>query len=429
MVEPSNGAPERDSFIGALGYSLHGPAISLRMAYPIAKVLTDHGSVIAVGLYVLGFLVHSMFLGSFGVSGFDALRLRYFSSGVSAVLFGACVLAPTIHVVTRALPSTIWSAVSRSATGSAAISMPLFFTILVISRLGREHPDRYKPAGLFGLDLDIDWFLFMVCIAGFLMLTCTMLYFFARFRFSGARVPLFRALAGVGVAVFLSTAALSCALFLTGDEVFQSSASGRWLSIWGVSTMAGLVLATYIGTAMARLQKARDRRRNSAESNLEVESEEAGKGLYAMGASGLVAGAAFGGATIFFGLFLTLFVFAVYPILPQYLGGGFAPTVEVHRPDGSMPFPEMKTRLLDRNSDRWLFLVSPNSSAKPKPQVVELEASEIGRVVYSSEPTGLSALMKPLGSDRTPRPVSPPSETNGRGSYGPWPGRTPSPPD
>lgn len=108
------------------------------------RSINEYAASVVLLIYVVGFIVTNLYLGSLGIVNIDVLRLRYILSGVLFVIFLGCVALPlqglrtilsTNHQVSSA------TKLMRAARYTFRAFMAVFFVVLVLAALSST-PER-----------------------------------------------------------------------------------------------------------------------------------------------------------------------------------------------------------------------------------------------------------------------------------------------
>lgn len=370
---------------------------------------------IGVLLYVLGFVIENVFLGSFGISLFDILKARYILIGFLFAIFLLAVGIPTFDIVLffrDSIKIPFYKVIIRLFKNSGILFATLFFIGLILEILAG--PQDSLPLNVAEInpiqplsvwismafpDLILKWFRTMaglglvVIVILFLVLIVMVILnpkiedkkisrkellkeFFSNVKKTGLS-PILDFIGILFLFFFFFPMITSLIIFLTTSKISAGSTGIMSFSIDFSSVYFRFLVAVvlcYLGISIAFI-------------SIIYQGKVVGTGSSStprlldrvMGWSYLVA--------IIIVFLIPIYTYGVYPQIPQQIGGGKPVNVEIiaNEPgiQNQLQQPDCKPYLIDRTSSSILILCANNA---PKTyEVIEVQLNKIDMIIFNSD--------------------------------------------
>ncbi len=370
---------------------------------------------IGVLLYVLGFVIENVFLGSFGISLFDILKARYILIGFLFAIFLLAVGIPTFDIViffrdSQKIP--FYKVIIRLVKNSAILFAALFFIGLILEILAGPQDSlplsvaEINPSQPFSLWISMAFPDFLIkCLRtmaafGLIVISLLILVLIAMLiinpKTEGKRVSRKELLKGffsnakeVGISpildfigiLFLFTVLYpmitSLIVFLTTNKISAGSTGTLSFSIDFSSVYFRFLVAVllcYLGISITFVSiiyqgKVVGSKSGSAPRLLDR----------VMSWSYLVA--------IIIAFLVPIYTYGVYPLIPQQVGGGKPVNVAIIANDPGiqkqLQQPDCQPYLIDRTSSSVLVLCINNTSKTY--EVIEVQLTKIDMITFSRD--------------------------------------------
>ena len=370
---------------------------------------------IGVLLYVLGFVIENVFLGSFGISLFDILKARYILIGFLFAIFLATVGIPTIDIFKfyrDSLKIPFYKVLLRLFKNSGILFAALFFIGFVLEILAGPQDslpfivneiNPIKPLSFWvsmafpnlvlkwlrtmaGFGLIVILLLFLVLIVMVIINPKTeekrgtrkelLMGFFSNVRKEGF-TPILDFIGILFLFFFIYPIITSLIVFLTTGNVSAGSTGTMSLSIDFSSAYFRFLVAVvlcYLGISIAFI-------------SIIYQGKVIGSGSRStphlldrvMGWSYLVA--------IIIAFLIPIYTYGVYPLIPQQIGGGKPVNVDIIANDPGiqkhLQQPDCQPYLIDRTSSSVLVLCTNNTTKNY--EVIEVQLTKIDMIIFNKD--------------------------------------------
>lgn len=368
---------------------------------------------VGVLLYILGFIIENVFLGSFGISLFDILKARYILIGFLFAIFFLAVGIPTLDIIkffrdSQKIP--FYKVIIRLAKNSAVLFIALYFVGLILEilsgpqgnlPLGVAEINPIQPFSLWISKAFPEFFIkYLRSMAAFgLIIFCILLLvlilfvainpkteekrisrkdllkgFFSNVKTKGMS-PILDLIGILFLFTIIFPMITSLIVFLTTNKINPYSIDTLNFSMDYSLVFFRFIVAvvlSYLGVSISFISiiyqgKVVEAKNDSAPRLLD----------WVTGWAFLVA--------IIITFLVPIYTYGVYPLIPQQIGGGKPAKVNIIANDlgiqKKFQQPNCQPYLIDRTSSSVLVLCTNNNSKTY--EVIEVQLNKIDMITFS----------------------------------------------
>jgi hypothetical protein len=341
---------------------------------------------LSVILYISGFLIENMYLGSLGIVSFDVLRTKYILVGTIFILFSAAIIYPlhglleiirrwdgtkvtqfvldlVLHTIDQFILIFIAASTLSVLAGSSSgfpigipnISEPIPFEIWLETSFPEYLMDSLRMFGFYLVIYILIVFIGLIITVavkptGKTSEIKTRREAFYQYRSKVISKDIFKFTLIPFLIILILGVVGDLISYLSSGRLASSVSTGNYGNLGFMRFVAGALLVyLLIGAFLVYMLIIRDRRDDSEDNNANASSQHAG-----------ITSSLF----VFFWIMLIilpLYTFGVYPFLPQQIGGGRPEKIEIISTNeqlmATVTAPNKESYLLDRSSESSIILL------------------------------------------------------------------------